>query len=241
MEAGTGDIPMRFIRAAAYALALAVTLCTSAAAQSGSPSAPADPWAFTLGLTTDYVRHGTLRGQDDIEALASAQWTHGDIYLSAAANTAAVADSDEELDLALGWQKTLGGWNWTLSVMRALYFGGSGDFDSWQINAQAARTTGPVTWTLTAGGSPDYDGPVEAAYWTEAQASYALNKVFAVEAALGAQQQDGAPDYVWWQAGVTVAVTGALSLDLHWYDTDSGSVLGPSGDGQAVAALTFSF
>ena len=51
----------------------------------------------------------------------------------------------------------------------------------------------------------------------------------------------GAPDYGWWQAGITYALTSAVSADLHWYDTDNAAELGESGDGQAVLALTWSF
>jgi uncharacterized protein (TIGR02001 family) len=226
--------------------ALAALLAGAAAAQGGNTatatSPPPDPWSFTLGLTTDYVRNGTLRGQDDIEAAATAQWSpRGDFYAGAAANTAAVGDSDYELNLAAGLQPQWVGWSWNLAVTRVLYFGGSGDVDNWQGSAQASRTFGPATWTFLAGGSPDYEGPGGEAVWGQATLAWALTKRLGLETALGAQDQDGGPDYVWWQAGITWSVTSALSLDLHWYDTDNAAALGTSGDGQAVAALAWSF
>ena len=52
-------------------------LCfVAGAAQAQTPS----PWSGSLGLTTDYVRRGSLRGQEDVEATGSLEYTRGSFY-----------------------------------------------------------------------------------------------------------------------------------------------------------------
>ena len=206
------------------------------------PAAEAPPaWTFTLGITTDYVRRGTTRGQDDIEGVATAQWSRGLVYANVAANTAAVGDSDYEVDVSVGLQPTWAGWAWQIAASRISYFGGSGDVDNWQVSAQATRAFGPATVVALVGGSPDYEGAGEEAVWGQTSLAWALTPKLSADAVIGFQDQVGAPDYGWWQAGITYALTSQVSADLHWYDTDNAVALGESGDGQAVLALTWNF
>jgi len=198
-------------------------------------------WSGTLGVTTDYVRRGTARGKEDIELTGSLEHARGSFYVGAAANTAALGDTDYEVDLYVGWQPQWVGWDWDLNAKRVSYFGGSGDIDHWEFYAQATRSAGPVTGVFLVGGSPDYEGVADEALWANANVAYALTPKLSADVGGGFQDQRGAPDYAWWQAGVTYAFTSAISGDLHWYDTDNASGLGESGEGQLVAAVSWAF
>lgn len=198
-------------------------------------------WSGSLGLTTDYIRRGTVRGQEDIELTASLEHSRGSFYAGAAGNTAAVGDSDYELDLYVGFQPQWVGWDWDLNAKRVTYFGGSGDVDHWEFYVQATRSIGPVTGVFLVGGSPDYEGAAEEAIWANTNLAYALTPKLSADIGGGLQDQTGAPDYAWWQAGVTYAFTSSVSGDLHWYDTDNAAGLGESGEGQLVAAVSWAF
>lgn len=201
----------------------------------------ASPWSGSLGLTTDYIRRGTVRGQEDVEATGSLEYTRGSFYAGAAANTAAVGDSDYEVDLYVGYQPTWAGWDWDLNAKRVSYFGGSGDVDHWEFYAQGTRAIGPLTAVALVGGSPDYEGTAEDAVWANANLAWALTPKLSADIGGGFQDQQGAPDYGWWQAGVTYAFTASITGDLHWYETDNAAALGESGDGQLVAAVSWAF
>ena len=41
---------------------------------------------------------------------------------------------------------------------------------------------------------------------------------------MGRRDQTGGPDYTGWNAGVTYALTDALSLDVRYHDTDADTV-----------------
>lgn len=221
-------------------LGLMAALSAAGAAAAQTPASAPGSWAFTLGLTTDYVRRGQTRGQEDIEAVGSAEWSRGDVYVGAAANTAAVGDSDYEVDLFVGYQPQWAGWDWDLNAKRVSYFGGSGDVDHWEFYVQATRSIGPLTGVVLVGGSPDYEGASDTAVWSQASAAWVLTPKFGLETAIGMQDEDNGPDYAWWQAGVTWAFTPSVAGDLHWYDTDA-AALGESGEGQLAAAVTWGF
>lgn len=198
-------------------------------------------WSGTLGVTTDYVRRGTVRGKEDIELTASLEHARGAFYFGAAANSAALGDTDYEVDLYVGWQPQWAGWDWDLNAKRVSYFGGSGDIDHWEFYAQATRTVGPVTGVFLVGGSPDYEGVADQAHWANMNLAYALTPKLSADVGGGFQDQVGAPDYAWWQAGITYAFSSSVSGDLHWYDTDNAAGLGESGEGQLVAAVSWAF
>lgn len=214
---------------------------TAGAAAAQTPPPTPRSWAFTMGLITDYIRRGTVRGQEDVEAVGTAEWSRGNFYLGGAANTAAVGDSDYEVDLYAGYQPQWSGWDWDLNAKRISYFGGSGDVDHWEFYAQATRAIGPVTGVVLVGGSPDYEGAAKAAVWSQASAAWALTPKLTLDAIVGLQDENGGAGYAWWQAGATWAFTPSASGDLHWHDTDAAAVLGSSGEGQLVAAVTWSF
>lgn len=218
-------------------LALAGWLLLAGAAE--AQTAPA--WSGTLGVTTDHVRRGTVRGKDDVELTGSLEHLRGSFYVGAAANTAALGDTDYEVDLYVGWQPQWAGWDWDFNAKRVSYFGGSDDSDHWEFYALATRSIGPVSGTFQVGGSPDYEGAAEEARWASASLAYALTPRLSAEVGGGVQDQVGAPDYGWWQAGVTYAFTPALAGDLHWYETDNAAALGESGEGQLVASLSWAF
>jgi uncharacterized protein (TIGR02001 family) len=201
----------------------------------------ASPWSGSLGLTSDSVRRGTTQGQDDIEGIGSLEYTRGSLYAGTAANTAAVGDSDYEVDFYVGYQPTAAGWNWDLNAKRISYFGGSGDIDHWEFYAQGTRSIGPVTIVALVGGSPDYEGAADEAVWANANIAYALTSKLSADVGGGMQDQRGLYDYGWWQAGITYAFTSSVSADLHWYDTNNADALGESGDGQLVAAVSWAF
>ena len=159
-------------RFAAMGVGFASLTAVSAFAQTPSPAT--SDWAFTLGVTTDYVRRGTTRGQDDIEGVATVQWNHRPFYANVAANTAAVADSDYEIDVSVGLQPTWAGWAWQIAASRISYLGGSGDVDNWQVSAQATRTFGPATVVTLVGGSPDYEGAGEEAVWGQTSLAWTI-------------------------------------------------------------------
>jgi uncharacterized protein (TIGR02001 family) len=224
---------MRVLMVTAGACACLVT--SAAGAQTPSP------WSGSLGLMTDYVRRGSTRGKEEIEATGSLEYTRGAFYAGTAANTAAVGDSDYEVDLYVGYQPTWAGWDMDLNAKCVSYFSSSGDVDHWEFYAQGTRSVGPLTVVALIGGSPDYEGAADEAHWANANLAWALTPKLSADVGGGFQDQKGAPDYGWWQAGITYAFTPSIGGDLHWYDTDNAAALGESGDGQLVAAISWAF
>ena len=58
--------------------------------------------------------------------------------------------------------------------------------------------------------------------------------------AVGRREQNGAPDYTGWNAGVTYALTNALELDLSYYDTDA-HTFGEQYEDALVAKVAYAF
>ena len=57
---------------------------------------------------------------------------------------------------------------------------------------------------------------------------------------MGRREQVGAPDYTGWNAGVTYALTDALSVDLRYYDTDA-ETFGEQYKQALVAMIAYDF
>ena len=102
------------------------------------------------------------------------------------------------------------------------------------------REFGPADTRLRVEHSPDGLGSTGSWTWVEGRVRWPLAERLDAGVTVGRREQDNAPDYTGWNAGVAYALTEAASLDLRWHDTDAGAA-GEQYEGALVAALTLSF
>ena len=68
----------------------------------------------------------------------------------------------------------------------------------------------------------------------------ALLLVVGASAEIGRREQDNAPDYTAWNAGVTYALTDSLGLDVRYYDTNAAE-FGEQYEDALVAEIAYAF
>ena len=106
--------------------------------------------------------------------------------------------------------------------------------------AKASRGLGPLTFATAAYLSPSYSGRTGVGAYLEGSASYAATPAFTLSAALGRQIIADAASYTTWNLGGAYALSGRLSLDLRYTDTDHEDGGHPY-HARAVAALKAAF
>ena len=99
---------------------------------------------------------------------------------------------------------------------------------------------GPASARLQVQYSPDSAGSTEAFTWVEGRLGWTFTPRLDGTVALGRREQDNAPDYTAWNAGVTYALTDALALDVRYYDTDAAE-FGEQYEDALVAEIAFAF
>ena len=76
--------------------------------------------------------------------------------------------------------------------------------------------------------------------WVEGRLGWDFTPQLNGTVAVGRREQNGAPDYTGWNAGVTYALTDALELDLRYYDTDA-HTFGEQYEDALVAKVAYAF
>lgn len=220
------------------AFALATLAAAPALAQSASP------WSFEVGSGTDNRSKGTSKSGNDPYVFGSATWESADgrFYVSPAAETIDLGGSDVEAEIAFGYAPEAYGYvfDFNVAYKNRLDAEAGYDEDTVEVSGSASRSIGPASGRLLVQYSPDAAGSTEAFTWVEGRVGWSFTNRLVATVALGRREQDNAPDYTAWNAGVTYGLTDALDLDVRWYDTDARE-FGDQYKSALVAQIAYAF
>lgn len=220
------------------AFALAALAAAPALAQS------ANPWSFEFGAGTDNRSKGASKSGNDPYVFGSATWESADgrFYVSPAAETIDAGGSDVEAEIAVGYSPEAYGYvfDFAVAYKNRLDASAGYDEDTVEFTGSASRSIGPARGRLLVQYSPDAAGSTEAFTWVEGRVGWTFTNRLGATVALGRREQDNAPDYTAWNAGVTYGLTDALDLDVRWYDTDARE-FGDQYKSAVVAKVAYAF
>jgi len=194
------------------------------AALIGGLALPAQATELELGgtatFTTDYVFRGISQTDENPAVQASFDATYGIFYAGIWGSNVDFAESIE-IDYYAGITPE---WKNISFDIAALYYSypGATAIDVWEIKTGASYTFGEAfTFGATNYWSPDGDYDA-----FELAGEYGFSgKLFnffspSVSGLLGWQWNDAAPDYTYWNAGLTLGFMERWSADIRYWDTD---------------------
>jgi len=114
------------------------------------------------------------------------------------------------------------------------------DDEAWEYQFDVNRDFGPLDARMRIEHSPDGLGSTRATTWIETRLRWAVADRLTASATVGRRQQDDAPDYTGWNAGLAYELTGTTDLDLRWHGTDAGD-LGDQYTDTVVASVLIAF
>jgi hypothetical protein len=208
------------IRSSALAALFALLLPTAALAQASGD------WSFGLGAATDNRSKDASKSRGDPTLIGFAEWSSDDGLIYAGPEFETVRSStgsDLEVQLAAGVRPEIMGFEVDLNAAHKWLLDADpgADADSWEFTANISRDIGPAGARLQVQHSPDGSGSTGAWTWVEARLGWDFTDRLEGTVALGRREQDAAPDYTGWNAGMRYAVNRSLDFDLRWHDTDA--------------------
>jgi uncharacterized protein (TIGR02001 family) len=220
-------------------------------------------WSASFALTNDYVFRGFTQNSGKAAVQGTVEATYGMLYANAFASNVDFGnppDANYELTFAAGVRPTLGPISFDLGVIYYTYpraNDGSGELNFFEVKAGASVSPwkdGTVGATVFY--SPEYTGEIGEVWTFEGTVSQAFMQrgpfTPTFSAAVGYvsgefNSFDGDDNYLYWNAGVTLAFHERFSLDLRYWDTNmsdgfcktSGDLNGCDGRFSATAKVTF--
>lgn len=204
-------------------------------------------YSFNIGVTSDYVFRGFSQTSRDPALQGGFDLGYGIAYLGMWASgvdfdngvlpATTGQNANAEIDLYAGFKPTWRGAEFDFGVIYYFYPGASdrgAELDMVELKAGVSGTLAP---NLTAGAtvywSPEYTGETGNVWTFEGKAGYQFRKVGVftptVSGTLGVQLGDdaawraafgnGRDDYVYWNAGLDLAVDN-ISFDFRYWDTN---------------------
>ena len=219
-------------------LRLAALVSGLAIAAIAAPALSQDVSA-NAALTSDYVFRGVSQTDEGPAIQGGVDLTHGLFYAGAWASNVDFFDStDAEIDLYAGFKPTLGAATLDLGV---IYYGyvnepSGADYANWEFKAAGSIPAGKGSLGGAVYYSPDGFGAAEESVYYEVNGAFPLTEKVTLGGALGRQTYDGPGDYTTWNLGGAYALTGSLSLDVRYHDTNEHG-FGSLYDSRAVATL----
>lgn len=199
-------------------------------------------WSITLGATSDYVFRGITLSDEDPAAQGSIDIGYGIFYAGVWGSNLddELGFGPSEIDVYAGIKPVLGPVTFDLGVIGYLY--PSDDYtgpdtpgDDEYIELKAGASFAPfkdATLGATVYYSPEYQADGGDAWAVEGAAGYQLRQIGifvpTISGVLGWQDVEngdfspdlsGDSDYVYWNAGVALAVE-KFTIDLRYWDTD---------------------
>lgn len=206
--------------------------------------ASADPISGQVGVTSEYIGKGLGKSDEEPAFFGSMRWETDGFYASGFFSQATSSKgADAELIATVGYQRDIGDWGLDAQVMHRQMLHETNGIDSEYVEVQADVSrdlTEALSARVRVNYSPDTYGSGDAAWWSEAQATFKLTSRDKLSAAYGLRRIENGVDYDAWNVGVKHRFTPAVSGDLRWYDTD-GHDLGGRYDSRLVASLSYSF
>lgn len=185
--------------------------------------APAVP-AIEFNLSSTGMSKGIAQTTGP-QMLVRGEVASGPLFVGGYFKNVDSSTSDAEAGVLVGMRAKAAGFDFTLSAAwkRAIDPAPGSDRSALEISAGAAVKTGRLTPRVTVVFSPNDLGGTRRSLFAEAGASYSLSPKLSASAAFGRRQRDGGIDYDAWNAGMTWQPLKPLSIDLRYYDTDTGS------------------
>ncbi len=228
----------------AGAMALAVLAGPAAAGGLKNEPAPSDrtlAWAASFAVTNDYIFRGISQTYKDPAVQATLDVTYGILYGSVFMSNVDFGQTSgknvawAELTFSGGIKPVLGPVTFDFGVIYYTYPRSRGpelNFFEAKVGASIAPWKG-ATVGVTGFWSPDYTGETGDVWTVEGAFAQELPKIASItptfSALIGYQSGSdsayksafgGASNYTYWNAGVTLAFTDRMSLDLRYWDTN---------------------
>lgn len=215
------------IRSSALAASLAAVLSTPVAAQDDDNAryvAGRGNWTFELGAGTDNRSKGASKSGAAPYIFAEMQWNDASgFYADLEFETIDSSGSYVETEAEAGWQYSAFGFDFDTSASHKWRVGAVAGHDdaAWEYQFDVIRDFGDVDTRFRVEHSPDGLGSTRAWTWVEGRVRFPLAERLKASVTLGLREQDNAPDYTGWNAGVAWALTDTTALDLRWHGTDA--------------------
>lgn len=235
----------RLLLAAAAALAVALPSAALAQDRDNARYDPdrGSPWTFEIGGGTDNRSKGASKSGGDPYVFGEVQYNAANgFYADAEFETIDSSGSRVETEVEAGWQFSAMGLDFDTSTSHKWRLGADADQDDagWEFQFDVMRDFGPADARLRIEHSPDGLGSTGAWTWVETRVRWPLADRLQAGVTLGRREQDNAPDYTGWSAGVAWALTDVTELELSWHDTDAADQ-GRQYEGALVAAILIAF
>ena len=225
-------------------IAAAVAGLMAPASAALAQSAGEGRWSFEVGAATDNRSKDVSKTQTEGHIFGSATWQSADQRFYAGPSFEGVKGNgaDVEAKFTAGYAPEAFGYEFDFNIayLNRLDADAGYDEDAWELEANVSRSIGPATGAFQVQYSPDPAGSATSFVWVEAKLGWDFGNSLSGSAAVGRREQNGAPDYTGWNAGVTYGLTEALDLDVRYYDTNAHDQGKQYRDG-LVAEISYSF
>ena len=226
-----------------YKTTLLLGLVGGLVAVAGATQAQSPSW--TVGAATDYRSRGFSKSDNEAYAFVAAEWKSSDrlFYVGTQAATVDLSThATYEVEAKVGARPRIGEFAFDFTALYRIFPDArSGTDDEFiEARAQVSRAAGPISVRALVWYTPNQVGRAEAATWADVRATWRLTPKTRISVSAGRTEQDLAPDYSAWNAGMAYDLTPKVELDLRWYDTDAHEIA-PRYGGEAVAAVTYRF
>jgi uncharacterized protein (TIGR02001 family) len=233
----------RWLIAASLAGTTCLAMVGPAAAGGSIKDGPDDgrklSWSINVGGTSDYVFRGISQSAEDPAFQAGVDVSYGIFYIGAWGSTIDFGDPpsvNAEVDLYAGIKPVWGRLNFDFGVIYYAYPNASdhgAELDYVELKAGVSTELLPkLTAGVTGFYSPEYTGKQGDVWTVEGTAAYELPRIAlftpSISGTIGYQKGDagegfitanGSDDYLYWNAGLSLAVD-KLTLDLRYWDTN---------------------
>ena len=235
--------PRVFLRMRNATVALVPIAALSFAGAAWSAERPTPDLDWQIGVATENVAKGLGKSGGDPSVSGSVGASLGAFYAEFSGSTVELGGgADSELVTTVGYAPEIGGFEFDFSAMHKVFTGTVAGYDDrfMEYQADVSRDVGAVGLRLRVNYTPDGSGPMEEAWWVEAQGGYALGARTRASVAVGERISDTSAEYTAWNVGVKHRLTDQIAADVRWYDTDRHD-LGDRYEGRLVGALTYAF
>ena len=201
-------------------------------------------WSFELGAATDNRSKNVSKTETNGHIFGSATWESADrrFYAGPAFEGVQGNGADVEVKLVAGFTPEAYGFEFDFNIayLNRVDAEAGFDEDGIELTANVSRSIGPATGAFQVQYAPDPTGSATAFVWVQAELGWDFNDRLSGSAAVGRREQNNAPDYTGWNAGLTYGLTDALDLDVRYYDTNAHDQGKQYRDG-LVAEVKYSF
>lgn len=227
---------------AASAAAFAA-LATPVFAQDAAPSRW-DQWSAGFGAATDNRSKEASKTNGNPFVWGGLEWEsdNGLFYAGPGFETIDSNGADVELEVQAGYAPEFAGYQFDLNAAHKWRPGSNPgtDDDAWEFTADMSRSIGPANGRLRLQHSPDGTGSTRAWTWYEARVGWEFSPRISATASIGYREQENAPDYTGWNAGLSYALSREVEFDLRYHATNA-EEFGRQYEDAVVAGVSFGF